>query len=115
MPSQLVLPPSCPAGRLGRKDTEQPGARLRSALGLLAALLIMIALGGAAQATVELPRFIDGIDPAAVFPGADRLGATAADPPVAPAYRQGEQIGFVFLTSDSFLWLLRPSEPDLTS
>ncbi|UCH41346.1 MAG: regulatory protein NosR [Gammaproteobacteria bacterium] len=55
---------------------------------------------GAVHAASELPRFIDAIDPAEIFPGADRLGSPAGDPMVAPAYSRGEQLGFVFLNSD---------------
>jgi len=68
---------------------------------LLALLLIQCLLVvGAAQAASELPRFIDAISPQEIFPGADRLGSATGDPLVAPAYQQGEQLGFVFLTSD---------------
>ena len=48
----------------------------------------------------QLPRFIDAISPGEIFPGADRLGSPSGDPLVAPAYQQGQQLGFVFLTSD---------------
>jgi NosR/NirI family nitrous oxide reductase transcriptional regulator len=68
----------------------------------LAGLLLLLQLGavGIAHADSQLPRFIDTLSAEAIFPGADRLGALAGGPPVAPAYRQGEQLGFVFLTSD---------------
>ena len=59
-----------------------------------------LAVAGVAHAASELPRFIDAINPAEIFPGADRLGSPDGDPLVAPAYKQGEQLGFVFLTSD---------------
>jgi NosR/NirI family nitrous oxide reductase transcriptional regulator len=68
---------------------------------LLALLLIQYLLVvSAAHAAKELPRFIDAISPQEIFPGADRLGSATGDPLVAPAYQQGEQLGFVFLTSD---------------
>jgi NosR/NirI family nitrous oxide reductase transcriptional regulator len=68
---------------------------------LLALLLIQcLFVVGAVQAASELPRFIDAISPQEIFPGADRLGSATGDPLVAPAYQQGEQLGFVFLTSD---------------
>ena len=63
-------------------------------------LLQCLAAIGVAHADSELPRFIDTIKPAETFPGADRLGSPSGDPSVAPAYKQGEQLGFVFLTSD---------------
>jgi NosR/NirI family nitrous oxide reductase transcriptional regulator len=59
-----------------------------------------LAYSGVAAASSDLQRFIDAISPADTFPGADRLGSPTGEPAVAPAYRQGEQLGFVFLTSD---------------
>ena len=53
-----------------------------------------------AYAGSELPRFIDVISAQKIYPGADKLGAPTGEPLVAPAYKQGEQLGFVFLTSD---------------
>jgi len=74
----------------------------RSLIVLICTLLLIqyLACVGVAHAGPELPRFIDAIDPAEIFPGADRLGSATGDPPVAPAFKQGEQLGFVFLTSD---------------
>ena len=63
-------------------------------------LILCLAVPDSARAGSELPRFLDAISPADIFPGADRLGAPRGEPPVAPAYQQGEQLGFVFLTSD---------------
>ena len=63
-------------------------------------LVLCLSFPSSAQADSELPRFIDSFSVEEMFPGADRLGASTGDPPVAPAYRQGEQLGFVFLTSD---------------
>jgi NosR/NirI family nitrous oxide reductase transcriptional regulator len=53
-----------------------------------------------ALASHSLPRFIEAVDPQAAFPGADRLGGVTGSPPVAPAFRNNEQIGYVFLNSD---------------
>lgn len=53
-----------------------------------------------AYAGSELPRFLDAMEAHEIFPGADRIGMPEEDPIVAPAFKQGEQIGFVFLTSD---------------
>ncbi|MCK4704294.1 MAG: FMN-binding protein, partial [Gammaproteobacteria bacterium] len=55
---------------------------------------------GVAQANSELPRFLDVIDASEIFPGADKIGSATSAPVVAPAFKQGEQLGFVFLTSD---------------
>ena len=67
---------------------------------LICLLVLCLTVPAAAVAGSELPRFLDSINPQEIFPGADRLGASSGDPAVAPAYRQGEQLGFVFLTSD---------------
>jgi NosR/NirI family nitrous oxide reductase transcriptional regulator len=79
-----------------------PGATagVNAALGYALLLMLCLASMGAARADSELPRFIDAISPAEIFPGADRLGSPSGEPAVAPAYQQGEQLGFVFLTSD---------------
>jgi NosR/NirI family nitrous oxide reductase transcriptional regulator len=67
----------------------------------LAVLLVQCLFAvGVAHADSQLPRFLDAIDPAEIFPGTDKLGQATGDPLVAPAYQQGRQLGFVFLTSD---------------
>jgi len=63
-------------------------------------ILLQSLLIGVAYADSELPRLLDGITPDELFPGADKLGAPDGDPLVAPVYKQGKQLGFVFLTSD---------------
>ncbi len=62
--------------------------------------LLVIAFATAAHASSELPRFIDAIKASDIFPLADRLGAPTKKPIVSPAYKDGKQVGFVFLTSD---------------
>jgi len=63
---------------------------------------------GVVHAGSELPRFIDAISVQEIFPGADKLGLPTGDPVVAPAFKQGRQLGFVFLTSD-FMNTTKPS------
>jgi NosR/NirI family nitrous oxide reductase transcriptional regulator len=63
-------------------------------------ILIQWLTVGVAHAGSELPRFLDAISPSDIFPGADKLGSATGDPVVAPAFKQGQQLGFVFLTSD---------------
>jgi NosR/NirI family nitrous oxide reductase transcriptional regulator len=55
---------------------------------------------GVAQAKSELPRFLESRTATEIYPGADELGSPLGEPPIAPAYKQGKQLGFVFLTSD---------------
>ena len=63
-------------------------------------LLIQWQLAGVANASSELPRFLDVISAQDIFPGADKLGSPTGEPVAAPAFKQGQQLGFVFLTSD---------------
>ena len=53
-----------------------------------------------AFASSELPRFLDTLSAEEIFPGADKLGSATGEPVVAPVFKQGQQLGFVFLTSD---------------
>jgi NosR/NirI family nitrous oxide reductase transcriptional regulator len=53
-----------------------------------------------AQESAGLERLIEGVDPAALVPGADRLGPVEPDPAVARAFRGDELLGYVFLNSD---------------
>jgi len=72
-----------------------------TAIRLIFSLILIQCLAiGAAHASSELPRFLDAINVQEIFPGADRLSAPTGEPLVAPAFKKGEQIGFVFLTSD---------------
>jgi NosR/NirI family nitrous oxide reductase transcriptional regulator len=59
-----------------------------------------IGLNSYAADNPELPRFYSGLDPNAVFPGADRLGDIEGTPPVTPVFRGSEQLGYVFVNSD---------------
>ncbi len=52
------------------------------------------------NASSELPRFLDVISVQDIYPGADKIGIADGDPVVAPVFIKGEQIGYVFLTSD---------------
>ena len=66
----------------------------------LSLLLIKSLTIATAHAGSELPRLLDTINIQDIFPGADKIGAADGDPVVSPAYKDGEQIGYVFLTSD---------------
>ena len=63
-------------------------------------ILFQCLAAGVAQAESELPRFLKAITSQEIFPDADELGKPIGDPPVAPAFKKGKQVGFVFLTSD---------------
>jgi len=73
----------------------------RNTLKLLFLLFLLQCLPvNAAQANSELTRFLDVIKTQDIYPGADKIGSPMGDPVVAPAYKGGKQLGFVFLTSD---------------
>jgi len=61
--------------------------------------VVAIAAGSQAAAA-ELGSYLEKALPTELVPGADRLGQVKADPPVAPAYRGDELVGYVFLNSD---------------
>lgn len=63
------------------------------------AFLVGVPLGSGATGA-ELARFLDQAVPAELVPGADRLGSVTADPPVVPAYRGDNLVGYVFLNAD---------------
>lgn len=69
------------------------------ALLLLAALFSNVVHAGY-SGSPELPRFLERVSAQEIYPGADRLGEVSGKPPVAPVFKQGEQVGYVFLTSD---------------
>jgi NosR/NirI family transcriptional regulator, nitrous oxide reductase regulator len=84
----------CPAGLLPRGGRGRyPSAPL--GLSALAVLLLMLGLGASAIAqTGDAERLPE------VMPEATRVGAMAGEPPAAPAYRDGELIGYVFHTRE---------------
>ncbi|MDH5393660.1 MAG: NosR/NirI family protein [Gammaproteobacteria bacterium] len=63
-------------------------------------LLVQCMNSNVAHAGTELPRFLDAISIEKIFPGADKLGAVTPEPVVAAAFKNGKQLGFVFLTTD---------------
>ncbi len=63
-------------------------------------LFIQWQLSAVVNASSELPRFLDVVSVQDIYPGADKIGIADGDPVVAPVFIQGEQIGYVFLTSD---------------
>ncbi len=67
---------------------------------LLTLLLVQWVGFSTAYAGSELPRFLDNTNIQDIYPDADKIGRADGDPVVAPAFKEGEQIGYVFLTSD---------------
>ncbi len=71
---------------------------------LLAALLFIVVIAGAGVRVGHteplLAEFLDKVDVSALVPSADSFGKLRDDIPVVPALKNGEPIGYVFLTSD---------------
>ncbi len=72
----------------------------RALLLITVVLPVQILFATAVAADSRLAHFLEGADPATVFPGADRIGSLQGSPPVAPAFQGDQQVGLVFLTSD---------------
>ena len=61
---------------------------------------IELAAATDAEAASRLDRYVKRVQPAEVFPGAERFGPPTGDPPIAPIFGGGEQLGYAFLNSD---------------
>ena len=66
----------------------------------LLALLLLLAPAGAALAASRLPEFLGKVEPGEILPEADRLGPVRGEPPIAPAYKGDQLVGFAYLNSD---------------
>jgi NosR/NirI family transcriptional regulator, nitrous oxide reductase regulator len=53
-----------------------------------------------AQQVANLANYLRMVEPAQVFPEADRFGPLQGSPPVAPAYQGDRLLGYAFLNSD---------------
>lgn len=59
-----------------------------------------IALFGEARAAGRLNDYLGKAEPAELVPGANRLGPLQGDPTIAPAYKDDQLLGYVYLNSD---------------
>ncbi len=86
-----------------KQELSRPGPGSRSAvfINLLIIMALVLPAGAASAASkYALARFVKALAPHEAFPEADHLGDLLGDPPVVAAFRDGEQIGYVFLNSD---------------
>ena len=60
----------------------------------------MLPAPSSAQQAANLANFLGMVEPAQVFPEADRFGPLQGSPPVAPAYQGDRLLGYAFLNSD---------------
>jgi len=61
---------------------------------------MFLSVGGALAQDRHLPRFLAEIDPSNLVDGADGYGAILPDTAAAPILKQGETLGYAFVTSD---------------
>ena len=80
-----------------RRPMIAPAARLL-AISLLALLLSLSP--GAGEAKTVLERFLPKVPPGQLVEGAEAYGEPLPDLPVAPVLKDGETIGYAFITSD---------------
>ena len=64
------------------------------------ALIGWMALFGEAHAAGRLNDYLGKAEPAELVPGANRLGPLQGDPAIAPAYKDDQLLGYVYLNSD---------------
>ena len=82
-----------------RHPFPRPSARVSRSL-LLALLIALLAPLAALAQSPHLPRFLAEYPAGELVPGASGYGEMHSDLPVAPLLRDGERIGWVFITSD---------------
>jgi NosR/NirI family nitrous oxide reductase transcriptional regulator len=84
----------------GRRDL-LPGVPARVLMCFILFIgLLMAGFTTFAAADPVLPRFYSDLNPQEIFPGADRLGDIEGSPPVVPAFKGSELLGYVFVNSD---------------
>ncbi len=88
----------CPQ-TLSRKTT-RPAAWLRRVLLVLFTLLAAMPAVSMAEAASRLAEYLPKAQPSDLFPGADRFGEPAGEPPIAPVWRGEVLAGYAYLNSD---------------
>jgi len=73
---------------------------VRTAAQAAVAIFMLAVWAGAATAAPILERFLDTVPPGELVDGADSYGAIRDDIPVAPVLKDGERIGWAWVTSD---------------
>jgi NosR/NirI family transcriptional regulator, nitrous oxide reductase regulator len=79
-----------------------PLHRLRRLAVILALLWLAVCMSGDAQAQTvfHLQEFLPRTQPSELFKDADRFGPPQGEPPIVPAYRGEQLLGYVYLNSD---------------
>lgn len=73
---------------------------IRLYLGLVLAILGWVGSGCPIYAAGRLSEYLPKAEPGELVPGANRFGSLQGDPAIAPAYKDDQLLGFVYLNSD---------------
>lgn len=90
-------PPILIGMRYGR---DAPHTFGRDVLLAILPVLLLLTVHGTAFGQSRLEHYLPGISTAEIFPGAERLGPPAGEPPVAPAYAGERLLGWVVVNTD---------------
>lgn len=82
------------------RKTIRPAAWLRQLLLVLLTLLATVPVVSRAEAASRLAEYLPKVQPADLFPGADRFGEPAGEPPIAPVWQGETLVGYAYLNSD---------------
>ncbi len=82
--------------------TRREGEQLQHKRGRWFVAVVLACLLGAMPATAasRLAEFLPKATPSELVPGANRLGPSQGEPPVVPAYRDSDLLGYVYLNAD---------------
>lgn len=72
----------------------------RTLIAVAAILLMLFAVPLPAGAASRIAEFLPNVQPSELLAGADRFGKPQGEPPIVPAYRGDELVGYVYLNSD---------------
>lgn len=67
---------------------------------VLTAFMLVLLSAMPAMAAARLAEFLPKAQPSELVPGADRFGPAQGDPPIVPAYRGNDLLGYVYLNAD---------------
>jgi len=73
---------------------------IRVLLGFALALFGWMMIFGEVHAAGRLNDYLAKVEPGELVPGSNRLGPPQGDPPILPAYKDDQLLGFIYLNSD---------------
>jgi NosR/NirI family nitrous oxide reductase transcriptional regulator len=67
---------------------------------IISGCVLFLMLAGNALASGRVHEFLPKVQPAELFPGADRFGAPQGEPPIVPVHAGNRLLGYAYLNSD---------------